>query len=114
MDAEIDRRKSGVYRHRIGVPTSEPVSIGDAIRQVVDSLGIAKRLKEQRVLSLWEETVGIEIAAVTQVKGIKSGQLFVWVENPTWRHWLIFRREEIRRNLNHAVGSEIVQMIRLQ
>ncbi len=114
MDAETDRRKGGVYRHRTGSVMSEPVSIGDAIRQVVDSLGIAGQLKEQRVLSLWEEVVGKEIAAVTQVEGFRWGQLFVSVENSVWRHKLMFERETICRNLNRAVGSEVVQLIRLR
>lgn len=113
MDAETDRRKSGVYRYRAG-PTSDPISAGDAIRQVVDSLGLAEKLKEQRVLSLWEEIVGEDIAAVTQVNSFRWGQLFISVQNPTWRHWLRFQCETIRRNLNREVGDEVVKTIRLQ
>ena len=113
MDTETDRRKSGVYRYRTG-PTSNPVSAGDAIRQLVDSLGLAEKLREQRVLSLWEEIVGEDIAAVTQVKGFRWGQLSVSVQNPTWRHWLTFQRETIRQNLNREVGGEVVKTIRLQ
>ena len=113
MDVETDRRKSGVYRYRAG-PTSDPISAGDAIRQVVDSLGLAEKLREQRVLSLWEEIVGEDIAAVTQVEGFRWGQLTVSVQNPTWRHWLTFQREIIRQNLNREVGGEVVKTIRLQ
>ena len=113
MDVETDRRKSGVYRYRAG-PTSDPISAGDAIRQVVDSLGLAEKLREQRVLSLWEEIVGKDIAAVTQVEGFRGRQLTVSVQNPTWRHWLLFQRETIRQNLNREVGDDVVKTIRLQ
>ena len=113
MNAETDRRKSGVYKYRAGT-TSEPVSAGDAIRQLVDSLGLAEKLREQRVLSLWEEIVGEDIAAVTQAEGFRWGQLSVSVQNPTWRHWLTFQRETIRQNLNREVGGEVVKTIRLQ
>ena len=113
MNAEIDRRKSGIYKYRAGT-TSEPVSAGDAIRQLVDSLGLAEKLREQRVLSLWEEIVGEDIAAVTQAEGFRWGQLSVSVQNPTWRHWLTFQRETIRQNLNREVGGEVVKTIRLQ
>jgi predicted nucleic acid-binding Zn ribbon protein len=113
MDAETDRRKSGVYKYRAST-TSEPVSAGDAIRQVVNSLGMAEKLKQQRVLSLWEEIVGKDIASVTRVEGFRGGQLLVSVQNPTWRHWLIFQREAIRQNLNREVGGEVVKTIRLQ
>lgn len=113
MDAETDRRKSGVYRYRTG-GTADPVSAGDAIRQLVDSLGIAEKLKEQRVLSLWGEIVGEDIAAVTQVEGFRWGQLSVSVQNPTWRHWLTFQCDTIRQNLNREVGGEVVKTIRLK
>ncbi len=113
MNAETDRRKSGVYRYR-NSGASEPVSAGDAIRQLVDSLGLAEKLKQQRVLSLWEEIVGEDIAAVTQAEGFRWGQLLVSVQNPTWRHWLTFQRETIRQNLNREVGGEVVKTIRLQ
>ena len=115
MDAETDRRKSGVYRYRAG-PTSDPISAGDAIRQLVDSLGLAEKLREQRVLSLWEEIVGDDIAAVTQVEGFRweQGQLTVSVQNPTWRHWLRFQCETIRRNLNREVGGDVVKTIWLK
>ena len=113
MNAETDRRKSSVYRYR-NSGASEPVSAGDAIRQLVDSLGLAEKLKQQRVLSLWEEIVGEDIAAVTQAEGFRWGQLSVSVQNPTWRHWLTFQRETIRQNLNREVGGEVVKTIRLQ
>ena len=113
MDVETDRRKSCVYRYRAG-PTSDPISAGDAIRQLVDRLGLAEKLREQRVLSLWEEIVGKDIAAVTQVEGFRGGQLSVSVQNPTWRHWLIFQRENIRQNLNREVGDDVVKTIRLK
>ena len=113
MDAEIDRRKSGVYKYRAGA-IGESVSAGDAIRQVVNRLGIAKKLREQRVLSLWEEIVGKDIAAVTKVEGFRGEQLTVSVQNPTWRHWLRFQCETIRQNLNREVGGDVVKTIWLQ
>ena len=113
MDAETDRRKSGVYRYRAG-PTSDPVSAGDAIRQLVDSLGLAEKLREQRVLSLWEEIVGEDIAAVTQVNGFRWGQLSVSVQNPIQSDWLRYQRETIRQNLNREVGGDVVKTIRLK
>jgi len=113
MDPETDRRKSGVYRHRMVKTSSEPVSVGEAIRQAMDGLGITEKLREQRVISLWPEIVGEEIA-VTTVDDLRWGQLFVSVENATHRHWLSFQRETICENLNRAVGGEVVQMIRFQ
>lgn len=91
---------------------SETVSVGEAIRQTVSSLGIEDRLKEQRVLSLWSEVVGENIAAVTQADNIKRGELFVSVIHDAWRHRLLFERDHIREKLNRAVGGDTVRMIR--
>ncbi len=115
MNAETDRRKSGVYRYR-NSGASEPVSAGDAIRQLVDSLGLAEKLKQQRVLSLWEEIVGEDIAAVTQAEGFRGeqGELTVSAQNPTWSHWLGLQRETIRQKLNREVGGDVVKTIRLK
>ena len=115
MNAETDRRKSGVYKYRAGT-TSEPVSAGDTIRQLVDSLGLAEKLSEQRVLSLWEEIVGEDIAAVTRADGFrgKQGELTVSAQNPTCSHWLALQRETIRQNLNREVGGDVVKTIRLK
>ncbi|MDE2801129.1 MAG: DUF721 domain-containing protein [Gemmatimonadota bacterium] len=113
MDAEIDRRKSGVYKYRAG-GTSEPVSAGDAIRQLVNNLGIAEKLKQQRVLSLWEEIVGKDIASVTRVDGFRGGQLTVSAQNATQSNWLRYQCDTIRQNLNREVGGEVVKIIRLK
>ena len=111
-DDETDRRKSGVYRHRIVRASAETVSVGDAIRQAISGLGIEGKLKEQRVLALWAGVVGEKIAAVTQVDTIKRGELFVSVMYDAWRHRLMFERENIRQKLNRAVGGETVRTIR--
>ena len=113
MDAETDRRKSGVYKYRTG-GTSDPVSAGDAIRQVIDSLGLAEKLREQRVLSLWEKIVGKDIAAVTRVEGFRWGQLSVSVQNPIQSDSLRYQCETIRQNLNREVGGDVVKTIRLK
>ncbi len=115
MDAETDRRKSGVYRYR-NSGASDPVSAGDAIRQLVDSLGLAEKLREQRVLSLWEKIVGEDIAAVTRAEGFRwgHGELTVSAQNATQSNWLRYQCETIRQNLNREVGGDVVKTIRLK
>ena len=115
MDAETDRRKSGVYKYRTG-GTSDPVFAGDAIRQVVDRLGLAEKLREQRVLSLWEEIVGKDIASVTQAEGFRGeqGELTVSAQNSTQSDWLRYQCDTIRQNLNREVGGDVVKTIRLK
>lgn len=112
MDSETDRRKSGVYRFRNNQKSCESVTIGKAIHQVLNNLGLTQKFREQRVLSLWSQVVGERIAEVTHADAIRRGELYVSVIHDTWRHRLLFERENIQKRLNDAVGNDTVRIIR--
>lgn len=111
-DAETDRRKSGVYRHRAERHAARLLSVGEAMRQVVESLGLSRKLQEQRALSLWPQVAGEAIAAQTRAEEIRHGELCVAVAQDVWRQHLSFQRDILRRRLNEAVGADVVRMIR--
>lgn len=112
-DAETDRRKSGVYRHRLAQnSTQRTVSIGDAIQGSIEKLGLAAKFQEQRALSMWPEIVGEQVADITEAYRIKHGELLVSVQNATWRYHLMFERDNYRKQLNDALGREVVRLIR--
>lgn len=112
LDAETDRRKGGVYRHRTERPSAKPVSLGEALRQVVVSLGLSEKWQEQRALSLWPQVVGEAIAAEAQAESLRRGELCISVVQDVWRQHLFMQRETLRQRLNKAVGNEVVRMIR--
>ncbi len=95
---------------------SAPVSLGDALRRVIDELGIETRLLEQRVLLLWPEVVAEVVGEVggqlTRAETIRRGELLVLVRQDAWRHRLLFERERLRERLNRSVGREVVRSIR--
>ena len=91
----------------------EPTSVGEGIRQVVANLGIETPFKEQRILAIWPEVVGEQIAEVARADAMRNGALFVSVAHDAWRHRLMFERENIRARLNRAVGGDVVRFIRL-
>jgi len=113
VDAETDRRKGGLYRHRKAQGMPEPIGVGEAIQQTIARLGIAHKLHEHQALALWPDIVGKQIAEVTRADTIRRGELFVSVTHDAWRHRLLFERDQIRERLNRAVGREVVRMIRL-
>ena len=113
FDAETDRRKSGVYRHReMRNATQNTVSIGDAIRNAVEKLGLTTKFQEQRAMSLWPQIAGEQIASVTEAYSIHHGELLVSVQHATWRHHLMLQRENFRQQLNDVLGSDVVRLIR--
>ena len=92
------------------------MSLGDALRRVIDELGIETRLLEQRVLLLWPEVVAEVVGEVggqlTRTETIRRGELLILVRQDAWRHRLLFERERLRERLNRSVGREVVRSIR--
>lgn len=113
VDAETDRRKSGVYRYReTRSATQNTVSIGSAIKNAVEKLGLTAKFQEQRALSLWSEIVGEQVAQNAEAYRIRHGELLVSVQQATWRYHLMFERENYRKKINDALGADVVRLIR--
>jgi predicted nucleic acid-binding Zn ribbon protein len=92
----------------------EPVRMKDALKRVLGSLGLEKRLKEADAISLWPDVVGERIAKVTSVLGFENGVLRVGVRDPIWRQELSMMVAEIKQKLNERLGSKIVEEIRFR
>ena len=89
-------------------------TIGSAIDELVQSLGIQKKLQEYDAVVYWEEVVGERIAQMTKAKRIQQGVLFVQVKTSTWRNELTLRKKEIIDKLNIVIGVETVKDIKFQ
>ena len=89
-------------------------TIGSAIEELVQSLGIQKKLQEYDAVVYWEEVVGERIAQMTKAKRIQQGVLFVQVKTSTWRNELTLRKKEIIDKLNILIGVETVKDIKFQ
>lgn len=72
--------------------------LGETLEELVDKLGIKKKLQEYEAVERWEEIVGQQIGRVTSAMGITKGVLFVRVRTGTWRNELTMRKREIIRN----------------
>ncbi len=86
--------------------------LGSALGRLVDYLGLAGRLREQRVLEVWPEVVGETIAAVTKARSIKDGVLTVEVINPSWRQELSYISSDILTKLNRTMGKSLVKRLK--
>jgi predicted nucleic acid-binding Zn ribbon protein len=88
--------------------------LGVALDQLIDTLGIRKKLQEQGVLEIWSEAVGEQIAKATKATRITRGVLLINVKSGAWRQELTMRKKEIISRLNNVVGAEIVRDIKFQ
>jgi predicted nucleic acid-binding Zn ribbon protein len=87
-------------------------SIDIAIDELVDNLGIKKKLREYDAIIYWDSVVGKQIAKMAIATHIIKGVLFVHVKTSTWRNELTLRKKEIIDKLNTVVGLDAVKDIK--
>ena len=95
-------------------PVSRIKSLGDALDELVESLGIKQKLREQDVFTLWDKAVGERIAQIAIPTRVLKGTLFVSVKSGAWRNELSMRKAEIQGRLNEILEEEIVKDIKFQ
>lgn len=90
------------------------MSVGEALRKLTGTLGIAVRLSEYDVITGWDRIVGEQIARVTTAERIEHGILYVAVRSAAWRNELSMRRMEILDLIHRSVGRKVVREIRFR
>ncbi len=85
--------------------------IDKILDSIVQSMGLEKKLEENKALLLWEDVVGRNIAMHTKPIKIKGSRLFVSADSASWRNELAFLRPEIIRKLNAMAGKVVVEEI---
>lgn len=88
--------------------------VGEALRKLAGTLGIATRLSEYDVITGWEKIVGEQIARVTTAERVEHGVLYVAVRGAAWRNELSMRRMEILDLVHRSVGRKVVREIRFR
>ena len=94
---------------------SKPVAIGDVVSAILNNLGIEKRNPQARILKIWNEAVGKDIASHTRPAEIKKGLLIVHVDSSPWmselnRHY----KNTIIGKLRDLTGEEGVKDIKFR
>ncbi len=93
---------------------NQPKSVGAAIKELAQHLGLEKNLEEYQALTSWQEVVGEQIAKVTQAQRMENGVLFVSVSTAPWRAELSMKRMEIMQKINAMLGKSVVKEIRFR
>ncbi len=89
-------------------------SLGSAIQELVEHLGIGKKVREYEAVLQWATVVGEKIASVSTATRIQQGVLIVKVKNAPWRNELTLRKADIIQKLNEALQENAVKDIRFQ
>lgn len=82
--------------------------IGDVIRYFLRQQGLESPLNEYRLVQAWDDMVGPVIARYTDNLYIKNQTLYVHLTSAVLRQELMMARELLIKNLNRAVGAQVI------
>jgi hypothetical protein len=78
---------------------------GDALGELLGKHGVARELREHRILAHWRAMVGETLADRTFPDGLERGVLWVRVQNSSWLHQLSFLRDDLVARLARELGD---------
>lgn len=90
---------------------SNPKPLGEVLQEVIDQMGLRKKLDEARVIEAWAVLAGPQINGVTTSVWIRGTTLYVKVRSSAWRQELHLRRRAWRQRLNGELGSDLIDEI---
>jgi hypothetical protein len=90
----------------------KPEMLGEILGKILKKRNIPHTSTDRRLLAIWRNAVGPQIASQTYPDSLKRGVLFVRVSAPVWMHQLQFMKEEILSKLNELSSPEEVRNLR--
>lgn len=85
--------------------------ISDILKDYLKEKNLNKGLLENRAVSYWPKVLGPTVARSTQRIYMYNGTLYVQLNSSVLRNELLMWKDKIIRNLNQAIGEEIVQEV---
>lgn len=89
-------------------------SVGQAIREMLNSYRLTNKFDEANLIDSWERLVGKPIAKRTKKIYIKNKVLFVEFDSPTMRHDFSLHKVEVlemfKKEFGEGIITEIVAM----
>ena len=89
-------------------------SVGQAIRDMLNTYRLTNKYDEASIIESWEKLVGKPIASRTRKVYIKNRVLFVEFDSPTMRHDFSIHKTQVlevfRKEFGDGVITEIIAM----
>jgi predicted nucleic acid-binding Zn ribbon protein len=90
---------------------SSPQRLGNVLSDVIDELGLRKKMDKARVVEAWAAVAGPQVNGVTERAWVKGGRLYVKIRSAAWRQELQMQRGHWRERLNEELGGSLVDEI---
>ena len=89
-----------------------PRHISESLRSLIQDLGFEKRIDQAKLIQMWPDIVGENIAQIAVAERVFEGILYVKVKSMTWRTELLFQKQNILERIAKQVGENLITDIR--
>ena len=83
-------------------------SVGQAIRNLLNSYNLTSRFDEANLIASWEKLVGTPIARRTKKLYIKNKILFIEFDSPSMRHDFEFHKAHVMEMFCKEFGEGVI------
>ena len=87
---------------------SNQQSLGEVIQDFLKQSGWERKLDEVKIITKWDKVLGPSLAKYTKEIFIQNRKLHIRLNSSTLRQELSYKKSEIVKDLNTAVGKEVI------
>ncbi len=89
-------------------------SVKDVLRELLEAYRLKSRLDETRIREIWSQVMGQFIANYTTEIKLRKKTLYVSIGSAALRQELNYGRDKIRRNMNEALGEDVIDNVEVR
>ena len=93
---------------------SNQQTLGEVIKDLLRQSGWERKLDEVKIITEWDKVLGPSLAKYTEEVFIQNNKLHIRLNSSTVRQELSYKKSEIIKDLNEAVGKEVITDIVLK
>lgn len=86
--------------------------LNQSIKTLLNNHGLEKGVQQNTAVVVWDTVVGEKVSQNTKPISVEHGVITVSVSNPTWRQELLFKQQDIIKQLNNKLGKNTIKEIR--
>lgn len=90
---------------------TEPLALGDLLKEFIDENQLGDGLSEGRAREAWIRVAGDYVVQCTRDLYIREGRMFISFTSPIARNEVFMRRTEIIRRINKMLGNNYIKVI---
>ena len=92
----------------------DPVPLSDALAKVGVEFGLAPSGAHATLGARWDEVMGADVAAHTELVSVRDGVLTVTVDDPIWATQLRYLEPAIVTRARALLGPGVVERLRVR